>query len=81
MTLGRFICAGDLHTGGRVDLEKARQLIARIDGINAWLEREYWPGGIEAIEWVVGEEVGLEWRIGPVWYGSGGETLMVGETF
>ncbi|KAJ7817779.1 RNA ligase/cyclic nucleotide phosphodiesterase [Mycena olivaceomarginata] len=81
MTLGRFICAEDLHTGGRVDMEKARQLMARIDGINAWLEREYWPGGIEAIEWVVGEEMGLEWRIGPVWYGSGGETLMVGETF
>ncbi|KAJ7340742.1 RNA ligase/cyclic nucleotide phosphodiesterase [Mycena albidolilacea] len=81
MTLGRFICAEDLYTGGRVDLEKARQLVARIDGINAWLEREYWPGGIEAIEWVVGSEMGLEWRIGPVWYGSGGETLMVGETF
>ncbi|KAJ7340746.1 RNA ligase/cyclic nucleotide phosphodiesterase [Mycena albidolilacea] len=76
MTLGRFICAEDLHTGG-----KARRLVARIDGINAWLEREYWPGGIEAIEWVVGEEMALEWRIGPVWYGSGGETLMVGETF
>ncbi|KAJ7786892.1 RNA ligase/cyclic nucleotide phosphodiesterase [Mycena olivaceomarginata] len=81
MTLGRFICAEDLHTGGRVDREKARQLVARIDGINTWLEREYWPGGIEANEWVVGEEMGLEWRIGPVWYGSGGETLMVGETF
>ncbi|KAJ7817776.1 RNA ligase/cyclic nucleotide phosphodiesterase [Mycena olivaceomarginata] len=47
MTLGRFICAEDLHTGGRVDREKGAPAVAH----------------------------------GPVWYGSGGETLMVGETF
>jgi hypothetical protein len=52
--------------------------------LNEWLEREFWPkeGGIRhGGEWVVGEEKGLEVRKGTLWYGSGGETVLVGEGF
>ncbi|KAJ7472673.1 RNA ligase/cyclic nucleotide phosphodiesterase [Mycena latifolia] len=76
VTIGRFIRVEDVCTEGNVDPEMVRRLVERIDELNAWLAHEVWPtdGG----EWDVGEETGLEWRIGLVWYGCGGETLMVG---
>jgi hypothetical protein len=63
-----------------------------IEGVNEWLVREFWPksvdgdddgdGGIkEGGEWVVGEEKGLEVRKGTLWYGGGGETVVLGEGF
>ncbi|KAJ7683643.1 RNA ligase/cyclic nucleotide phosphodiesterase [Mycena rosella] len=85
LTVGRFIRAKDLCTSGTLDPEKTRGLVARIEWLNAWLEREFWPAEDGAIrdggEWAVGEEMGLEWRVGALWYGSGGETLMMGEGF
>jgi hypothetical protein len=48
------------------------------------LEREFWPtqeGIRDGGEWIVGEEKGLEVRKGTLWYGSGGETVLVGEGF
>ncbi|KAF7337052.1 RNA ligase/cyclic nucleotide phosphodiesterase [Mycena venus] len=79
LTVGRFVHAEDLHTDASLDVCKVRQLVARIEEVNAWLEGEYWPGGRRELEWVVGE-TGLEWRTGPIWYGTGGDTLMVGES-
>ncbi|KAF8179385.1 RNA ligase/cyclic nucleotide phosphodiesterase [Mycena galopus ATCC 62051] len=79
LTIGRFVRTEDLQTISRLDLEKVRQMVTRVEEINAWLEREYWTGGERAVEWMVGEETGLEWRTGPVWYGSDGQTLMIGE--
>ncbi|KAJ7081883.1 RNA ligase/cyclic nucleotide phosphodiesterase [Mycena belliarum] len=70
LTVGRFIRPWE---------GSAPALVARIEEINAWLKREFWPEGDRATEWVVGDETGLEWRTGPVWYGSGGETLLTGD--
>ncbi|KAJ7759399.1 RNA ligase/cyclic nucleotide phosphodiesterase [Mycena maculata] len=85
ITIGRYIRTEDFETDGKVDLKKANRLVERIDEINALLERELWPkedGSIAAGgEWIFGEQKGLEWHTGPVWYGSGGETLLVGEGF
>lgn len=70
------------HPG--VDSRKVTNLVDRIESINAWLHREYWPQegkGIRARgEWIVGEEVGLDCRRGTLWYG-GGETVRLGEGF
>jgi len=69
---------------GGVDREKVKELVERIEEINAWLEREYWPRGGEGIraggEWIVGEEKGLDCRRGTLWYG-GGETVRLGKGF
>lgn len=90
LTIGRFIREGDFRegAGGGVDGARVRGLVERIEEVNAWLRREYWPrgeaeaGGIrEGGEWVVGEGKGLDCRKGALWYGSGGETVLLGEGF
>lgn len=74
-----------------------QRFVEVIEGVNQWLVDEYWPKsedgdgnagyagdacGIKAGgEWVVGEEKGLEVRRGTLWYGSGGETVLLGEGF
>lgn len=69
---------------GRVDRERVGKLVERIEEVNAWLEREYWPREGERVkdggEWVVGEEKGLDCRKGTLWYG-GGETVRLGKGF
>jgi hypothetical protein len=99
LTIARFVTQDDILTkeaptaqadtakdGGQggVDRGKVRNLVERIEEINAWLEREYWPRGEEEIraggEWVVGEEKGLDCRRGTLWYG-GGETVRLGKGF
>jgi hypothetical protein len=75
LTIARFIKPQDFEMEG---------LMRVVGELNEWLEREFWPkeGGIkDGGEWVVGEEKGLEVRKGPLWYGSGGETVLVGEGF
>ena len=63
-----------------------RRFVEHIDEINRWLEKEYWPkndydGTWKAgIQWIVGEEKGLDCRAGTVWYG-GGRTEMLGDGF
>lgn len=62
--------------------------IEEIEGVNRWLEVEFWPRGdgeqAESIneggEWIVGEGKGLDLRKGKLWYG-GGETVMLGKGF
>ena len=70
-----------------VDIEKVKELISKIEEINAWLQDKYWPiqsGEEELIEqggeWIVGEEKGLDCRKGTLWYG-GGETVRLGNGF
>jgi hypothetical protein len=82
LTIARFVREQDF------DLEA---FVKVIEGVNGWLVGEFWPksdgedgvvGGIkEGGEWVVGEEKGLEVRKGMLWYGSGGETVVLGEGF
>lgn len=73
------------------DMAKRNQLIAKIDEINQWLQDEYWPrtqqdadGTVHEVisrggEWIVGEEKGLDFRQGRLWYG-GGETIYLGKS-
>jgi hypothetical protein len=84
LTIGRFIDASDFSAeDGSTDTEKMQTWISKIDEINKWLETEYWPkkGQIkEGGEWIVGEEKGLDCRIGTLWYG-GGTTVNLGKGF
>ncbi|KAK7509876.1 RNA ligase/cyclic nucleotide phosphodiesterase [Phyllosticta citriasiana] len=93
LTIGRFIEAGDFFVDGDeakgVDRARVAALMQKVDEINAWLRSEYWPsddaqkgkGVRDGGEWVVGEGKGLDCRMGTLWYGSGGETVMLGEGF
>ncbi|KAH7058795.1 RNA ligase/cyclic nucleotide phosphodiesterase [Macrophomina phaseolina] len=88
LTVARFIREEDFWVEGErgvVDARKVRRLVERIEEVNEWLRREFWPneGGRikEGGEWVVGEGKGLDFRRGTLWYGSGGETVTLGEGF
>ena len=77
ITLGRYLGQDDHATP-----EARRAWIAKIDEINAWLEKEVWvkDGGEFIGEWIVGQERGLDARCGPLWYGMG-RTICLGEGF
>ncbi|KAF2722313.1 hypothetical protein K431DRAFT_293479 [Polychaeton citri CBS 116435] len=85
LTVARFVNQTGFETAdGKVDHQGVQKLIQAIEEINAWLEKEYWPqnGTIKSGgEWVIGEERGLEYRKGTLWYGSGGQTVHLGEGF
>lgn len=75
LTIGRFIKPQDFEMAA---------LMRVVDELNAWLEKEFWPsenGIMDGGEWVVGEEKGLEVRKGTLWYGSAGETVLLGVGF
>ena len=91
LTIARFnspnVFGGDpMDASATLDVDKREHWIHEIDMINHWLENEYWPtednkwsikaGG----EWIVGEEKGLDFRKGTLWYG-GGETVHLGKGF
>lgn len=86
LTIGRFIDPKDFNDENGVhDGTKMQQFIRKIEEINGWLEKEFWPehhdGKIPAGgEWLVGEEQGLICRSGTLWYG-GGETVHHGKGF
>lgn len=79
---------GPLDSVAGIDISKREALICKIEEINELLQREYWPqpqGGSDAHqtipkggEWIVGEEKGLDFRKGRLWYG-GGETVYLGK--
>lgn len=78
ITVGRFLTQDD-HVGAG----KMEAWIENIESVNRWLEDEYWPkDGVEKWEgeWIVGQERGLDCRIGTLWYG-GGETVRIGRGF
>lgn len=77
ITLGRYLSEKDHETP-----EARRKWVETIDEINAWLEKEVWDSadGEWIGEWVVGQERGLDARIGQLWYG-GGRTIKLGEGF
>jgi len=89
LTIARFntpnVFGGEPLDGSvALDMEKRRHWIKEIEMINKWLEAEYWPEEGELIkpggEWIVGEEKGLDFRHGRLWYG-GGQTIYLGEGF
>ncbi|KAI0134239.1 RNA ligase/cyclic nucleotide phosphodiesterase [Xylariales sp. AK1849] len=77
ITLGRYLTDED-HTTA----EQRKNWVDTIAEINQWLETEVWStSGSELIgEWVVGQEKGLDIRVGTLWYG-GGRTVLMGEGF
>lgn len=81
LTLGRFIDKKDFE--GEDGKQSMQKLVQRIEEINEWLKEEYWPkeesGSVkDGGEWIVGDEKGLDFRKGTLWYG-GGETVMLGK--
>ncbi|KAI1778139.1 RNA ligase/cyclic nucleotide phosphodiesterase [Hypoxylon cercidicola] len=77
VTLGRYLTDED-HAAP----EQRRRWVDAIDEINAWLETEVWDNAESRLvgEWVVGQEKGLDVRVGTLWYG-GGRTVLLGEGF
>lgn len=69
-----------------LDMKNRKHLIHEIEMINKWLEAEYWPNPesdhgdkiMPGGEFIVGEEKGLDFRKGRLWYG-GGETVYLGK--
>ncbi|KAH8671354.1 60S ribosomal protein L44 [Xylariales sp. PMI_506] len=77
ITLGRYLVDADHATP-----EQRKKWVEAIDEINLWLENEVW-GKLESPligEWVVGQEKGLDVRVGTLWFG-GGRTVLLGEGF
>lgn len=91
LTIARFNSPnpfGDdpLDAQAGLEIKKRKHWISEIEMLNKWLEAEYWPhpandhhkeimpGG----EFIVGEEKGLDFRKGRLWYG-GGETVYLGK--
>ncbi|KAK6543015.1 Ureidoglycolate lyase [Orbilia ellipsospora] len=60
----------------KIEKSKMEKWVDKLDEINEWLAG--YNG--EDSEWVVGEEKGLDCRIGRLWYG-GGETVVLGKGF
>ncbi|KAI8633813.1 60S ribosomal protein L44 [Xylariaceae sp. FL1651] len=77
VTLGRYLNHNDHETP-----EQRKKWVDAIDEINAWLEKEIWgrPDAELVGEWAVGQERGIDVRIGTLWYG-GGRTVLLGEGF
>jgi vesicle-fusing ATPase len=79
LTIGRFITTKDFaQQNGSNDPSKVKAFVEKIEEINGWLEKEFWPeqsngavpdGGVLS----VGEETGLHCRSGTLWYGGGNE--------
>ena len=92
LTIARFTNQSDITTppgSTAIDQSKVVGIIGKLEEINTWLREEYWldddaehPGGkrFPAGEWIVGEEKGLDFRMGTLWYG-GGETIRLGKGF
>ncbi|KAK6345253.1 transport between ER and Golgi ATPase protein [Orbilia javanica] len=58
----------------KVEKSKMEKWVEALDEINQWLSGYEGDGA----EWIVGEEKGLDCRIGRLWYG-GGETVVLGK--
>jgi len=86
LTIGRFIYSKDLENeDGSPDPDKMKALIEKIEEINGWLAKEFWPehndGTIpEGGEFNVGQEKGLHCGTGSLWYG-GGDALHLGKGY
>lgn len=79
ITIARFLTQEDHDTP-----EKMKNFVKKLEDINVWLKEKYWPevSGERKKdgEWVVGQEKGLDFRQGALWYG-GGVTVRLGRGF
>jgi vesicle-fusing ATPase len=68
LTIGRFINSSDFaDEKGAYSPQKMEAFISKIEEINGWLEKEFWPehnaGKVPpGADWLVGEEKGLNCR-------------------
>lgn len=69
LTIARFVTREDHDTAAKMS-----RWVDEVREINVWLEREFWNNG-NGEWWIGGGEVGLECRVGQVWYG-GGRTIL-----
>ncbi|RVD82553.1 uncharacterized protein DFL_006975 [Arthrobotrys flagrans] len=58
----------------KIEKSKMEKWVEALDEINQWLAGY----GGDGAEWIVGEEKGLDCRVGRLWYG-GGETVVLGK--
>ena len=90
LTISRFKSPNVFAKGDAMDSSVAldqnlrQHLIEEIQLINMELEQEFWPKAGQPIrpggEWLVGEEVGLDFHKGTLWYG-GGDEVKKGRSF
>lgn len=77
LTIGRFINIKDfVGRDGSQDASRIKAFVDKIEEINGWLEKEFWPehnSGTVPMEFNLGEETGLHCRMGTLWYGGGEE--------
>lgn len=75
LTIARFVDQKDISSkdGSGVDREKIGGFVERLEEINAELRSKYWSEDSLTSErsWTVGEEKGLDFRKGTLWYGGG----------
>ncbi|KAI0858109.1 RNA ligase/cyclic nucleotide phosphodiesterase [Xylaria cubensis] len=64
ITLGRYLTHEDHATP-----EQRKKWVDAIDNVNEWLEREVWGKADSKVigEWVVGQEKGIDVRVGTLW--------------
>ncbi|KAI9666623.1 MAG: hypothetical protein M1821_004559 [Bathelium mastoideum] len=92
LTIGRFITPQDTSKDAEKgvdasipDPEKMEKVVEKINALNEWLQEVYWPRDAsppirEGGEWIVGEEKGLDFHQGTLWYGKG-ECIRLGKGF
>lgn len=84
LTIARFITQKDVSSkdGNGVDRGKIEGLAGKLEEINAELRAQYWSQDSLTSDgsWTVGEEKGLDYRRGTLWYG-GGYSHHVGKGF
>ena len=88
LTIARFVTQQGFLANDRgstvMDPRKVKKWIDTIDATNVWLAESYWPRDGQAVpeggEWIVGQEKGLDFRQGTLWYGDG-ETIRLGTGF
>lgn len=84
LTIARFVTQKDISSkdGNGVDRGKIEVLVGKLEEINAELRSKYWSEDrvTSSGSWTVGEEKGLDYRRGTLWYG-GGHSHRVGKGF
>ena len=75
LTVARFVTQKDISNkdGNDIDRGKIKGLVEKVEEINAELRSQYWSedGLTGKGSWIVGEEKGLVYRRGTLWYGGG----------
>lgn len=84
LTIARFVTQEGFLSKDGGNPTKVGKWIETLEAINRWLEDSYWPRGGQSVpeggEWIVGQEQGLDFRQGTLWYG-GGQTIRLGAGF